>query len=514
MPIQKLESETAFKERWNDLKKLGTQGHTLIVVTNDGKTIKTAARISIGKRFINFIRWLFCCGGNEQHERIAKIADAHTFFALNQQYFKLKHVSSVGFERIIEYFSNDSVLKDRLIGIGNNVLKDVSDKIKDSEAKNKELKIKIKQVNNETADQLSTEPDKYKKQIDQAIIEADQLQIQIKTLENDVLSSRAEIVECEDKIKKNKDALSEIAKLIDAIKDQKIEVEQFQETEDQFISKQEELNKIKENIRLLELEKQKQQGELQFASCPNSVNFLNRMMQMQKEKSKKVNALMQATQALLQSRLNNARANEEKLFKDAKVVKGEQLLLKAKVRELSEKIQEKEEKYSTLFHKEAALKSEVNALKSSVIKSDQTLLIVCSDGIFEGKLSLIKDIPLLATIPPIMLKEGDVSNPAIHLRDLGLQCTVETLKLYFYFVKNGLDLVKTVKSVNILLRLYSIAHFLCCNEEDKFPTLIYEAISKLAKEKGTENQIYKNFFKFQIPAESALARNLYKSRVK
>lgn len=101
-----------FKAIWKDLKEFGKKGHERITVQiiENNKIIKTAAEITIVQRIINYVKWLFCRGGNQQHERVATAVDLSCFFNKNRGFFTIKHLQGQAFENIAKHYGNGKEL--------------------------------------------------------------------------------------------------------------------------------------------------------------------------------------------------------------------------------------------------------------------------------------------------------------------------------------------------------------------------------------------------------------------
>lgn len=508
----------AFNEAWSKLKKVGKKGHERIIVI-DEKIITTAAKVSIGKRLIECIKWLFCYGEEDQHERIAKVADINKFFALNQKYFNSENIKGRGFKRVIEYFDNEKIESK----IHKAVWKQTVEKVKNIEVKNSELQDQLQkaqekeasltqQINDAVAQrqQCLLKIEGYKKQEIQFKDEAVKLENQLKVLESNKSASQLQATKLKITLEKCKERSTEIA--LD-LKSQTTSINALETSIKNLVDSREKLiQQIQSEIKYKnELNVIKGENE----SLKNDNQKLNESVELARLVSSQENHIkvIKSIQDTVQEVEKNAKKTADEILikenRDGGIhLQDRENGLQTELKTLEKEKTELGGVHDGYVEEIAKLEEEISKLQNNLYSVNCNLKFFCSDGsLVEGDPSLLRKVPLLATAALTELDGEHVNSPTINLMDLGLQCNAITLKLYFRCLLEN-EFIEEIKSLKLVIELYMMARHFSCNEEDDLTRRFQMRMEALAQGKEEEFLFY--LTRLHVPAECGAIKNVCK----
>lgn len=128
-----------FQQTYNDLFKWGSPGHEELYLRANG--IPHTAPINFWQKFRNWIRRLFCYGGNEIHERVERVGQPiMQFFNSNEDYLRNKHLPLISTFAMIPSSWQEDFNK-----LGIKILKGDEKKLKEAEEEIEGLEAQVKE---------------------------------------------------------------------------------------------------------------------------------------------------------------------------------------------------------------------------------------------------------------------------------------------------------------------------------------------------------------------------------
>lgn len=340
--INKYLDSFAFQSIWEKLEKVGEKASERIILDNENNPT-TTSKVSIGRRLINCIKRLFCCGGNKLHERIARFADVVFFLESNQQHLKVEHLNCFG--KISRYYGNKKSVIIKLNDIKRKVVRVQKEELKCFNKENNELEIQI-----ETSKKLQDDIKKFK--------------IKIESLQ------------------KEKSSYSELfTKLAVQLEESAATIVKHSITVQQY-----QFKNLKKKQESLIAEKQGQQKQLDAIKQVDTFSYQAQEME---KKNRMYAQMLEEISRVAQIQIDKINFNasdavDEIVNLQKKVEHLEQLNLKSD--EMQTRIQESIQSLET---RKSLLEKDINDFKTPSIR------IICSDRTLALPINLLKKIPVL-----------------------------------------------------------------------------------------------------------------------
>lgn len=505
---------TAFELIWDELEKVGEKGSERIVIKED--KITTAAKITLGQRLINCIKWLFCCGGDELHERVARFVDVSNFLLVNKENLKLKHLR--GLDQIAAHYGKTKMVVEKTAQLKTVVFNKYEVNVISGDKQVKELEGEINKANfclkvlKEKSNAIEKEHqlniEKLEKQIGQLQAQAQTLRDQSKQLSekadlNNILQLEEQAKQCESAAAK---LVTELNQKDDLLKDSKakeqeyhVQIDELEGKLKKFDEQQQKSDNIKKENDLLDEENQKQKELLNIERCTDP-----------SKGKEKLTDLKVSKQKLIES-LEFVRKSEFELEK-VLIDKNDSVFSKCSHRIQQERLARDNfkicKKIQALENQEQILREGIDYHKKIFVE------VVCSDRLLQVPIVLLKKIPVFKNSAQIGKAEEEIPahNKTIDLSKIGIKCNSALLIKYFTCLKRGESYIKIINSFDDLIELYWLAITLCGEEEDAVIKLLGQRIIDLIKDK--EDQFSKlllnlKIYKYSLGKE--LTRQIFKN---